>query len=316
MGLFRGILGGAAAGAAGTTALAVASGIDAFVRGRPASDAPARLVGTVLDRAGVQVPGGRGERGNRLAALGPLAGAATGVTLGALVGGLRARGFRLPAPLGGALLGAAAMAAADVPLAAAGVSDPRSWSAADWTGDALAHLAYGVTTKRVLDALPSTAITPPWPTVRASTLLRAAALGAATGARSSAGVTALAVTSRPTDSGRIAGWSGSRTGRVLAATAATGELVADKLPATPARTESPGLVPRAVLGATAAVGMAGRAGERPDLPLLVGVGAAVAAAFLGERLRAGMADRFGSDLPGAVIEDVAAALLGFLGARR
>jgi uncharacterized membrane protein len=152
--------------------------------------------------------------------------------------------------------------------------------------------------------------------VRASTVLRAVALGAAAGARSSAGVAALAFTSRPTDSGRIASWWGSRTGMLVAAVAGAGELVADKLPRTPGRSQPQVLAPRVVLGATAAAGLAGREGDSPGLPVLVAVGTAVATAFLGERLRAQMAHRFGSDLPGAIIEDVLAALLGFLGARR
>jgi hypothetical protein len=87
-------------GAAGTTALNVASGIDAVIRGRPASEAPQQVVAALADRTGVSVPGGTRERGNRLAALGPLAGTATGVLLGAGAGVLRAAGLWLPAPRG------------------------------------------------------------------------------------------------------------------------------------------------------------------------------------------------------------------------
>src|SRR4051812_4720045 len=153
-------------------------------------------------------------------------------------------------------------------------------------------------------------------TQRATTLVRTAALGAATGARSSAGIAALAFTSHPADDGRIASALGSRRGRLVAAVMGAGELVADKLPVTPGRTGLSGLAPRVVLGAVAAAGLAGREGARPALPVLVGVGTAVAAAFLGERLRGVAAGRFGSDLPGAVIEDACAVLLGLRGARR
>jgi uncharacterized membrane protein len=153
-------------------------------------------------------------------------------------------------------------------------------------------------------------------TRRGAPLLRAAALGAATGARSTAGIAALAFTSRSDDDGRIAGKLGSRAGRLGAAVSAAGELVADKLPVTPGRTGLPGLAPRVVLGATAAAGVAGREGDRPELPVLVAVGTALAAAFLGERLRGVVAGRLGSDLPGAFAEDVVAALLGLWGARR
>lgn len=152
--------------------------------------------------------------------------------------------------------------------------------------------------------------------VRASTVLRAAALGASTGARSSAGVAALAFTSRPTDRGRIARWAGSRTGMVVAAVMAAGELVADKLPSTPGRSQPQVLAPRVVLGAVAAEGMAGRENDSAGLPALVAVAAAVPTALLGERLRTRLSHRVGSDLPGAVTEDVLTALLAFLGARR
>jgi len=147
-------------------------------------------------------------------------------------------------------------------------------------------------------------------------LLGAAALGAASGARSTAGMAALAFTSRPDDDGRIASKLGSRAGRLGAAVAAGGELVADKLPATPARTGPPGLAARVVLGALAAAGVAGRKGDGPGPPALVAVGTVLAAAFLGERLRGVVAGRLGSDLPGAFVEDVVAALLALWGARR
>jgi uncharacterized membrane protein len=148
------------------------------------------------------------------------------------------------------------------------------------------------------------------------TVLSAAALGAASGARSTAGIAALAFTSRPDDDGRIGSKLGSRAGRIGAAVSAGGELVADKLPATPARTGPPGLAARVVLGGIAAAGVAARKGEGPGVPVLVAVGTAVAAAFLGERLRGVAAGRLGSDLPGALSEDVLAALLALWGARR
>jgi uncharacterized membrane protein len=49
---------------------------------------------------------------------------------------------------------------------------------------------------------------------------------------------------------------------------------------------------------------------------VVGLVAAVATAFLAVRARAAAAERFGSDRPGAVVEDALAALLAWLGARR
>ncbi|WP_433506976.1 hypothetical protein ACQP04_11170 [Pseudonocardia halophobica] len=313
----RGLLNGVTAGAAGTTALNVVSGADAVLRARPASRAPEQLVAAVADRAGVEVPGGPSERRNRLAALGPLAGSATGLVVGAVAGGLRAAGLRLPTVVGGPLLGAAAMIATDGPLALTRVSDPRTWSAADWTADALPHLAYGVATHAALVRLergspdsPSAA-----PPARPSTLLRAAALGAATGSRSTAGTAALAFTSRTGDTG-VAGRIGGRAGTTLAGLLAAGEAAADKHPAVPSRLAAPGLAPRLTLGVTSAAAMARRDGEDPALPGLVGLAGAAGAAVLGARARTAAARRLGSDRPGAIAEDVLAAALAWFGARR
>ena len=302
---WSGLLRGAAAGAAGTSALNAVTTLDVAVRGRPASDAPERVVAALADRAGVDVPG------RRLAALAPLAGTATGVGVGAAAGALRAAGLRLPAAVGGPLLGLAAMVASDGPIALLGVSDPRRWTAQDWVTDAVPHLVYGMTTHAALVA----ALPDPGPPPRASTLLRAAALGAASGSRSTAGAAAVAFTSSRADRG-VAGRVGGRGAGVLAGVLAAGEAVADKLPSTPSRTAPPGLLPRAALGAGSAAAVARRDGDAATHAGVVGLGAALGAAVLGVRTRAAAARRFGSDLPGAVAEDVLAALLGWLGARR
>jgi uncharacterized membrane protein len=147
-------------------------------------------------------------------------------------------------------------------------------------------------------------------------LLRAAALGAATGGRSSAGPLAAALSSRPWDGCGVARRLGSRTGRVVTVLMAAGELVVDKLPATPSRTAGMVLAPRVLLGAAAPAAVAGREGRRLAVPALVGAAAAVGASLLGVRWRAAAARRFGSDLPGALVEDAVTAGLGYLGARR
>ena len=315
--VWKGVLRGAAAGAAGTTALNAVTYLDMVVRGRPASDAPERVVATLTGKAGVDLPGSRKERSNRLAGLGPLSGIATGVAVGALAGALRSAGLRLPTAVGGPLLGAAAMAASDVPLAALGVSDPRTWSAADWVGDAVPHLVYGVTTHATLAAAAAAEeertapVRTPLPT-----LLRAAALGAASGSRSTAGVAAVALASRRGDPGRLASGLGSTAGTVTSGVLALGELVGDKLPTTPSRLAAPALGGRVLLGGTAAAAEARRDGHDPVVPALVGAAGAVGAAVLFARLRGVAADRFGSDMPGAFVEDGLAALLGWLGARR
>lgn len=314
--ILRGLVRGVAAGAAGSTALNAVSGVDAAVRARPASTAPAELVAALADDVGVAIPGGRGERKRRLAALGPLAGIVSGVGVGAVAGALRAAGVRLPAAVGGPVLGLVAMLASDWPLAAEGISDPRTWSRQDWVADVLPHLAYGVATHQTLVGM-SRYIdgTEPVAPVRLGILAKAAALGVASGARSSAGVTAVAFASRREDGG-AAGLLGRTTGKAAAGLLAAGELVADKLPVTPSRLEPQGMAPRVAFGAATAGAMARRDGIDPDLPALVGTLAAVAGALVGTQWRSSAERRFGSDRPGAFIEDAAAALLGWLGARR
>jgi hypothetical protein len=148
-----GILAGAAAGAAGTAALNAVTYVDMTVRGRPASDTPERTVEKLADSAGVAVPGEGETRDNRLTGLGSLSGIATGVGVGAAFGVLRRLGLRPPTLLGAAVVGLSAMAATDSSMASMGISDPRTWSAADWLADLLPHVAYGLVTYATLQAL-------------------------------------------------------------------------------------------------------------------------------------------------------------------
>ena len=148
-----GILAGAAAGAAGTAALNAVTYMDMTVRGRPASDTPERTVEKLADSAGVAVPGEGEARDNRLTGLGSLSGIATGVGVGAAFGVLRRLGLRPPTLLGAAVVALSAMAATDSSMASMGISDPRTWSAADWLADLLPHLAYGLVTYATLQAL-------------------------------------------------------------------------------------------------------------------------------------------------------------------
>jgi hypothetical protein len=151
-----GFLRGAAAGAAGTTALNAATYLDMAVRGRASSSAPQDLVEAVADRADVKIPGHGDERANRLAGLGPLSGIGVGVVVGAaaglVLGALRKRGVTLPAPIPVVLIGAAAMASSDVPLKLFGISDPTEWKGKDWAADALPHLLYGLVTYATIRA--------------------------------------------------------------------------------------------------------------------------------------------------------------------
>lgn len=282
------------------------------LRARPASSAPTQAVTAAAQRLGVEVPGGRSARTHRLEGLGALAGTATGLAVGGVAGVLRAAGVRLPAAVGGPVLGAAAMLATDLPMSRLGVSDPRRWSAADWTADAIPHLVYGVTTHAVLAAGDDPRVGGP-PAPSAAALARAAALGAATGCRSTVGLTALALRARASDP-RAASWFASPGRRAVPVLATLGEMAGDKSPAVPDRTSPGGLAPRIVLASTAADLAAHRDRYEGGPPALVAALAAVGTSVLGQRMRGMAAQRFGSDLPGALVEDAVASGLAWLGA--
>lgn len=148
--MIKALLRGAAAGAAGTTALNAVTYLDMAIRARPASQTPQQAVAKIADRVGHPVPGAGEEKVNRLGGLGPLAGIATGVGIGVVAGMLRPVVGRLPSLVGATVLGAAAMAGADVPLARLGVTDPSTWTPGDWLSDVVPHFAYGLVAHAML----------------------------------------------------------------------------------------------------------------------------------------------------------------------
>lgn len=143
---------GGVAGAAGTTVLNAVTYADMALRGRGSSDASAQVVDRIARGAGHPVPGSGSSRDNRLSGLGALSGIAVGCGVGTAVSVLRRVGVRLPLWLGGVATGALAMAATDVPMARLGVSDPGSWSGADWASDVVPHLLYGLVTYGIVTA--------------------------------------------------------------------------------------------------------------------------------------------------------------------
>jgi hypothetical protein len=153
MSLRRGLVIGAAAGAAGTTALNAVTYVDMAVRGRPASHTPENTVKRLAAIAHVSIPGDGDTRDNRVAGLGPLTGLAAGVGVGALLGLARSVGWRpgMVAGTVGATVGA--LVASNGPMTVLGVTDPRTWSAIDWVSDLVPHAAYGAVTAAVLRAL-------------------------------------------------------------------------------------------------------------------------------------------------------------------
>jgi uncharacterized membrane protein len=112
---------------------------------------------------------------------------------------------------------------------------------------------------------------------RSLSLRAAAALGAATGARTFAAAAALALRGTPR-----AGWA-----RAAILVLAAGEALGDKLPKTPPRTEPPGLAGRFVAGAAVGAVAAGRRGAA------IGAASALLAAFPSERARALLGERTG-----------------------
>lgn len=240
----------------------------------------------------------------------------TGSAIGATAGALRSAGVRLPTAVGGPLLGMAGLVAAGGPAALRRVVDPRRWREVDWARDALPQLAYGVATHQTLVVVSRVAegreAVPPAPP---ATLLRAAALGVASGARSSAGITAVALTSARSDPGIIAPRLGGPVGAVLLGALAAAEVVADKR-TTGSRLQTPSMLARTVLGAVAAGTMARRDDDDPALPAVIGLASAALGALAGYRLRAASARWLRTDRPGAVAEDLLAGFLGWFGARR
>lgn len=146
----RGLLSGLAAGAAGTTALNAVTYLDMTVRGRPTSSTPENTAEKLADKIGVDIPGDKDTRSNRLAGLGPLTGLLAGLGVGVTLGLARSLGFRPNVLVAGVIAGAGAMAGTDAPMAALGVSDPRTWVAKDWLSDAIPHLAYGLVAAAVV----------------------------------------------------------------------------------------------------------------------------------------------------------------------
>ena len=122
-------------------------------------------------------------------------------------------------------------------------------------------------------------------------------MGAITGLRSTAGPAAL---SRAISSGRIES-AGGRFFAVLGSTKVAtvltvcevGELIGDKLPTTASRTSPPPLIGRALSGAIVGATLFASEGRSKVAGASLGAGAAVAAAYAGERLRARIGQQLG-----------------------
>jgi len=151
--LWRGLLSGAAAGAAGTTTLNVITYLDIAVRGRPTSNTPERTVEAMARLFGLTVPGSGDVLANRISGLGALTGYAAGIGMGVILGLAYALGWR-PGLLVATLVATAiALVATNGPMTVLGVTDPRTWGVVGWISDLIPHFGYGVVTALVLHYL-------------------------------------------------------------------------------------------------------------------------------------------------------------------
>ena len=156
--MLRNVLMGTIAGAAGTVALDIASYADMAIRGRPSSNAPAKLVENLAKIVHLPLSSqGTGSNDqtvqNRESGLGALLGYVNGLGTGALYGLVRSQLDNVPIPLAGILVGLAAMAESDVPLITLGKSNPKTWGFSGWTADIIPHLIYGLVTVLTYEAL-------------------------------------------------------------------------------------------------------------------------------------------------------------------
>ncbi|MCE3556180.1 hypothetical protein LWC33_32655 [Pseudonocardia sp. RS11V-5] len=90
---------------------------------------------------------------NRRSGVGALLGIAAGLGTGVAYAFAHRSLRSLPLPVRGAVAGLAANVGSTGPMAALGVTDPRSWPASSWVRDLVPHLAYGLVTAAVYEAL-------------------------------------------------------------------------------------------------------------------------------------------------------------------
>ena len=153
MGARRSLVAGAAAGAAGTTALNLVTYLDMTARGRGPSSTPEDTVEKLSDLVHVDVPGADDTRDNRVSALGALTGIVSGIGVGALLGAARGLGWRPGPVVTGVAATVGALLGTNGPMTVLGVTDPRTWPLGSWVSDVVPHLGYGAVTGAVLVGL-------------------------------------------------------------------------------------------------------------------------------------------------------------------
>jgi uncharacterized membrane protein len=141
-------------------------------------------------------------------------------------------------------------------------------------------------------------------------LLLAFLLGVVTGLRSLTGPAALAWAAHRNWldlHNTPLSFMGSTVAMVIFVLLAVGELVADQLPHTPARTAPPGLIARLVMGGLCGAGIALAGGQSLALGAILGAVGGLAGAFGGYQARTGLVKALKvPDLVIATLEDVVA----------
>ncbi|CCF84881.1 membrane hypothetical protein [Nitrolancea hollandica Lb] len=154
--ILREALMGTAAGAVGTVALNITTWGDMAFRGRPPSRVPAQVAGALARGAGIDLAIGLDNAPEKLehrkTGLGMLMGYLVGLGIGAIYGILRQHLGDISKPVAGAVIGAAAMAASDVPSILLGVTKPSEWGITGWLADIVPHYLYGLFTAIAYDA--------------------------------------------------------------------------------------------------------------------------------------------------------------------
>lgn len=141
------MMAGLAGGAIGTEALNIVTYLDVAVRGRAQSETPAQAVEAIAGKAGIGALTKQDDTtANRRGGMGALLGYATGLSVGLGYGVVRPLIGWVPLPLRALAVGAAAMAASDIPMTMLEVTDPKEWPASSWAADIVPHLAYGAAT--------------------------------------------------------------------------------------------------------------------------------------------------------------------------
>lgn len=148
-----GVRRGLIAGAAGVTALDAVTYLDMLVRGRPASDVPARTVNELAKKIGIDKLDADDEKTtNRRSATGALVGYADGVLSSVAYGALRSA-VPIPWPVGAALLAGMTLLVGEGSAVRTGVVDWSKWGAKEWIADIVPRLAYGGVAALVVEAM-------------------------------------------------------------------------------------------------------------------------------------------------------------------